>query len=834
MKKRLFTLMVTIWASVTPLGVVYAQFQTLEDKYGTSTSTPVQQKAPDETTSATKTTGSTGSSATSAPPGMVYIGGKEWPIEEMIKQVALWTGKHFLLEGKIKGDVAIIADGYIPIDMAVQAFYSALETQGYTTYETPSGMIRVIKQSESKTKPKDLFRDKMLLRGNKDGLYSDKLITRIINLENISANEIQQVIKDMISKNGSSFAYPATNSIIITDTGSNIDHVLKLVKELDTSGPQEVLEVIAVANADAKDIAEKIKTIFNVGKEQSGSVSRRSSRRRSRRNQTAELEDVQAISQVIADERTNSLLIMGSKRSIAKVRALIARLDRALDGAEGNIQVYTLKYANATEMEETLSKLVSGASSSSSSSKASSSNSSSRSSRRSNRNNNNNSSSSSSSGVSLEGGVKVIADEQTNQLIIMASPKDFNTLVEHVIAKLDIPRPSVYLEAVIMSMDISKTNELGLSGLFGGVLGSVAGNSLTAFGGVLPLTPVSAAGLLEKEGGVAGGIVSDTTIEFTGIDGTTTTIPTVGAIMNALTSNTDVNVLASPHLLALDNEEARIKVGQQVPVVTAGSLSTGAVNSFSVERQDVGLILSIKPQISDGDMVRLELEQTISNVFSTSDTLGPTLDEDEVKTTVVAKNRQTIVIAGLIDDKQQTTVHKVPLLGDIPVVGNLFKNKQTTNTKSNLVIFITPYIVRESADNFAILKKKIEERNQFIDMNFGKKQRKLIRRAIEDHAKELLEFRCDLSNMDNPCFAQNSYQDSIQKTNTYYAPSTSQPTTTTTATTSAPAQTSSTVSTNSATTSTSSTTSTPTTTTSDSKNGKKKSWDPPRKTKYKN
>ena len=198
-------------------------FQTLEDKYGKSSSVPVQQKVPEATTATTPTdplgttnpTTDGGPSPEKVPPGMVYIGGKEWEIEDMIKQVSRWTGKFFMETG-VKGKVTIIADGYMPVDLAVQTFYSALESNGYTAYETPGGVIRVIKSSESKTKPKDLFRDKISINGDQEALLSEKMITRIITLNNISANEIYSVIKDMISKDGSGFAYTSTNTLIIT------------------------------------------------------------------------------------------------------------------------------------------------------------------------------------------------------------------------------------------------------------------------------------------------------------------------------------------------------------------------------------------------------------------------------------------------------------------------------------------------------------------------------------------------------------------------------------------------------------------------------------------
>ena len=190
----------------------------------------------------------------------------------------------------------------------------------------------------------------------------------------------------------------------------------------------------------------------------------------------------------------------------------------------------------------------------------------------------------------------------------------------------------------------------------------------------------------------------------------------------------------------MDNEEAQIQIGQEVPTPSGTTVSSG-VTTFNVTREDTGIILKISPQISESDTIRLKLSQEVTNVISTDVNLGPTLTKRAVDTVVVAHDKQTVVIGGLIDDQATSTVNKIPLLGDIPVLGNFFKNKATKKVKTNIVIFITPYIIRERADYLAILQKKIEERNLFIDLNYGKSQRKQIRETIRNHAHELLEYK---------------------------------------------------------------------------------------------
>lgn len=714
---KIFLSLINFWIILTLLmpAQVFAQgFQKLQDKYGAPSSIPLQQKEPDATSQDSDDEG--------VPEGMIMLNGVDVDIKDMIKLMANTTGKNFILNDRVRGKITIISEKPMTYDMAYQAFLSALEVNGFTTVETPAGLINVIPQKDALQSPIELFKEASPV--------TDKYITRIMQLSNISANDLVNVVKPMVSKNGSIIAYPTTNSVIITDTGSNINHILKLVKELDQEGPQEVLEIIPIVNADAKDIADKVTEIFEDEKEDTRNVRRR---RISRRGAQQEMEDVQAISKVIADERTNSVIIMGTKRSIVKVKALIARLDRSIEGIEGRIHVYYLRHANAKEMSEVLSGLVEGAEADTKSKSKS------------------RTAKSDGAGLELEGGVKVTADESTNSLIITASPKDFTTLVDKVIQKLDIVRPQVYLEAVIMSLDVNKTSTWGIAGNGGFNNTTASGNTFSAFGAVLPLTSNAVSSIASASGGLGAGAFSSDAIDFTLSDGSTISIPAISGILQALQSDTDVNVLSTPSILTLDNEEATIQVGQDVPVPSGTTVSSG-VTTFNVSREEVGIILKITPQISESDTVRLQLEQEISSVFSTDANLGPTIDTKKVQTVVIAKNKQTIVIGGLIDDSQSVTTHKVPLLGDIPVLGNLFKSRTTTKEKTNLIVFITPYIIRNRGDYMAILKKKIEERNAFIDMNYGTSQKKSIRQAISNHAEDLLEFKCKDADLTDPCY----------------------------------------------------------------------------------
>ncbi len=656
---------------------------------------------------------------------LIYLNATDTDITEIIKQISKATGTNFLLDDSLKGKITIISEKPMTKDMAYQAFLSALEVMGYTTVATPAGLIKVIPTKEAINKPLDIFKDETPM--------TDRFITRIVQVKNISANEISSVVKTLVSKDGNLFAYPATNSLIITDTGSNIDRILKIIRELDQEGPQEVIEIIPIQYADAKDITEKITQLFEQESSGSSKVTATRSRRGAKGGGEAELQELPSISKVITDERTNSIIILGTKRAIIKVKALISRLDTSVSEAEGAIHVYYLKHADAKELADVLGSLVSDSSKSKKTTiKKDDSGASTAESK--------GEKSSSSGAVELEGGVKVTADEATNSLIITASPKDFKTLVEMVIAKLDIPRRQVYLEAIVMELSVNKNRQTGFSGNFGTIF-QLFGSDMSGFGTVLPLATSTISSIAGAAGGLAGGVISENTIDFTLSDGSSVSVPAVSAIIQALQTDTDVNVLSTPSILTLDNEEAQIQVGEEVPTPSGTTVSSGGVTSFNVTREDTGIILKITPQISESDTVKLEISQEITNVVATDENLGPTLTKRSVETVVVAHDKQTVVIGGLIDDRLSMTTNKVPLIGDVPILGQLFKNKTTLKEKTNIIVFITPYIIREKADYLSILKRKIEERNVFIEHNYGPHQRKLIRESIANHAHQLLDYK---------------------------------------------------------------------------------------------
>lgn len=670
----------------------------------------------------------------------LYLNAVDTDIREIIKQIAKVTGKNFLVDQKIRGKVTIISEDKMTVEEAYQAFLSALEVLGYTVVQAPGNLTKIIPMKDALQSPLPIYRD--------DSPVTDAFITRIVQMDNISAVEMSNAIKTLVSKQGNLFAYPATNSLIITDTGSNIDRLLKIMQDLDTEGPSESIEIVAIKYADAKDIAEKVTELYEEEDDQP-TRTRRRVRRRTRRAASPELDEKPYLSKIIPDDRTNSVIILASKRAITKVKGLIARLDRKLeDGAEGKIHVHYLKHSDAKELAEVLNALA--ATSISGTRAGGVAGSGARTPGRRGTGQADRAAGGQVVTAQFEGGLKVAPDENTNALIITATAKDYKTLADQVIAKLDIPRKQVYVEVVIMELTISNDRNLGVSGQGGGTF-SIGGNPALGFGSSLGGT---ASGLSASAlSGLAAGVVSQTTqtIPVTQPDGTITNleIPTFGFILNALQTDNNVNILSTPNLLTLDNEEAEIIVGGEVPFPTGTTLTPGGNSTFNVTRENVGITLKMTPQINEGDTVKIKLRQEITQVIPGASevvltSLGPSTTKRSVETVVAAKDQQTIVIGGLIDDKVTINTTKVPFLGDIPILGHLFKQKRTVKEKTNILVFLRPYIIRDTKDFLKILQKKVEERNMFISQNYGKRQQKIIRQSIRSHSADLLEFRSQL------------------------------------------------------------------------------------------
>jgi general secretion pathway protein D len=439
-----------------------------------------------------------------------------------------------------------------------------------------------------------------------------------------------------------------------------------------------------------------------------------------------------SISKVVADERTNKLIIISDEKSFQRIVELVRQLDTPTAG-EGTIHVIFLKNANAEDLSNTLQNLASGASRRSGGTVippvpgAGSL--------------------SSPPGVAaprsggtaelFSGEVKVTADKPSNSLVVIASASDF-AVVQRLIEKLDRPRRQVFVEAVIMEIDIDNTGNLGVGMHLAVPVNTPNGKGFIPIGlepgKISSLNPSSALQL----GGFLTGLVGPVSAELKDIF----PFPSVGVVIQALQSNSDVNVLSTPHLIAQDNEESEIIVGSNVPfqagynpgfatgagTTTSGSTTNNLLASpyavsliAPIQRQNVDLKLKIKPQIHEGDMVRMDIEESQEEIVSNDPTLGPTTAKRSVKTKVVVKDQSTIVIGGLVQERNLTSVSKVPLLGDIPILGWAFRSTSTQKKKTNLLLLLTPYIIRDQSDFRRILERKQREHRELYELYYGKK-----------------------------------------------------------------------------------------------------------------
>jgi general secretion pathway protein D len=646
---------------------------------------------------------------------LVYLNVQDQDIKDVIKQISKATGKNFIIDDKVRGKVTIISEKMMTKEEAYQAFLSALEVAGFTVVTGPGGIIKVVALKDAISSPIPIHVDSTP--------YTDSFVTRLISLDNISATDMANAVKGLVSKSGNLFAYPATNTLIITDSGTNIDRLMKLIKELDQEGPQEVVEIIPVAYADASDVAQKVLQLFEIEKAQ---AARATIARRTRRGAAAatQLAEIKAVSKIIADDRTNSIIVLASTRAIDRVRSLIKKLDTPLDeGESGKVHVHYLKYANAPDLAATLSSLTSGAKAPTTAKgikgKAAAKK---------------------PTVAHFEGGISIAADESTNALIITATARDYQTLVDELISKLDIPRRQVYLEAVVMELTMKKTGDYGVSGYGGGGSSSVLGFGQTFGAAATLFDPLS----FFSQGGLLGGAFGRNTIQINvptqGGTAQTMTIPTFAAFLNMLQVYADTNVVSTPNILTLDNEEAEITVKRKEYAESTTSTATGVISSTPTPLE-TGLTLKITPQISEGDVVRLKIAHELSNFEEKPQgAIASPERSRKINTTVMAADGQTVVLGGLMQDVVSHSKSKVPILGDIPIIGWLFRQQSSRTDKSNLLVFITPHVIRDPTDYTSVLKRKINQRNAFIADNFGKRQAESIRDVIRAHRADLLEY----------------------------------------------------------------------------------------------
>ncbi len=604
-------------------------------------------------------------------------------ISVLIDYISEKTGKKFIVDPAVKGKVTIIypnSEG-ISADDAYRVFESVLEVHGFAT--VPSGsVIKIVPavQARSKSIP-TVIKDE----GRR---ADDKFVTRIIRLDYADPEEIRKFIQPLVSKTSMVLADSNANLLVITDALANINRLLEIIKAVDVPSENEELEIIPLKYASAASIGKSIGQLFT----QARTVRRRTAR-------TAQA----AAIKIIPDERTNSLLVFAPREDIDKLRSLLAQLDVEVTTEGGNIHVYYLQHADAEELVKVLTNLPTKQSGKTDDNKVVRPNPAEPQTQKGEAAAQGQSETASApASVELSDDIKITADPETNTLIITSSKEEYKVL-EEVIKQLDIPRRMVYLEALIMEVSIDKQFKIGAEwggkGSFHdetGILGS--GFTDNKFGlvsgvsqGIAGMATGATLGILKKGVKIGGAY-----------------FPNLGAVVNTFQKDSDINIIATPQILTTDNKEANITVGENVPYITSkNSSTTGSTQDYTnYEYKDVGTTLKITPQINQANLLRLDIEVEVTRLKSEAGVATPTTYKRSAATSVVVHNEDIVVIGGMIGQDATSGDYKVPLLGDVPVLGWLFKTHESSKRKTNMFIFIAPRIVASSPELTDIYYKK--------------------------------------------------------------------------------------------------------------------------------
>lgn len=545
-------------------------------------------------------------------------------ITAVIAAISEMTGRNFIVDPRVKGKVTIISNHAMSSEEVYQVFLSVLKVHGFAAIPG-NNVTKIVPQVGAK-------QDAIRTATTRDSGEGDEFVTRVIDVKYVNAAQLVPILRPLVPQQGHLAAYPASNVLVISDSAGNIKRLVKIIRRIDQASGDEI-EVVKLEHASATEVVRIITRLKPSDPKSPEQV------------------------KIVADERSNSVLLGGAKSDRVRMRALMAHLDTPVE-VGGNTHVIYLKNAVAKNLVPVLT----GVSQSVAGAKA---------------------------GQKQAGArdISIQADENTNALVINAPPDVFRSL-RTVIHKLDVRRAQVLVEAIIAEVTTNATRELGIQWAFDGFsvdkpIGFVnfsAGGSLTD---LLTTPPTISDGIT-----VAAGDFSGST--------------KVGAILRALSGDSETNILSTPTLVTLDNEEAEIVVGSNVPFLTGSYSSTGSGSTPSnpfqtVQREDVGLTLKIKPQINEGNAIKLEVDQEVSSVSDSDVGVDLITSKRAIKTSVIVENDQVVVLGGLIEDQLRESEQRVPGLGDIPILGWLFRHNKTTKVKTNLMVFLHPVILKDAA-----------------------------------------------------------------------------------------------------------------------------------------
>lgn len=621
---------------------------------------------------------------------------KETELEDLVNWMMTITCQKFIWDRKVRsGKVTILSPEPVTVDEAYAAFYAALETMGLTV--EPSGKyFKIVETTDAKNRTLPLYGD------DANAPNSDRFVTQLIRIKNGGTKDISDVLNQLKSKQGS--VDVVGNLIILTDKGSSIRRLERIVQELDTPTASEKIFFYQLQYAKAEEVAQIIRDIFGEGSKGGDAPAK---------GKRAASTTPSSINRVIVDERSGTLIVITNEADYVVIRRLIESLDVKLPGGGGRIHVRKLKNADAQAVATVLSALATGAKQAAQAGT-----------------DKNKAPGGAISADLFSGDVKITPDQDTRSLVIIASAADYKNL-EPVIDKLDMERRQLYIEIYMLEVSIKHNTDVGAGAHFGAQLGASTSNGFAVIGSAptvalnsLILNPAAFKGL-------AGGIVGPLVGGSGQLLGLGRDVPGFGAVIQALQTSSDVNVVSEPHMYAADNQEANIEIGRNVP--TQGALSAlGGANGIgglpvqSIERQDVTLRIKIKPYINDERNVTMDVEVEDRDIADTSPTLGVTTTKRRFKLDkIVGRDGQPFVLGGLIRDRESEAVSQVPGLGSIPLLGWLFKSRQKGREKVNLLLIMVPHIIDSPDDVRRIHERRDKERMEFIERETNFKRREL-------------------------------------------------------------------------------------------------------------
>jgi len=657
-------------------------------------------------------------------------------IVQVINLISELTGKSFLVDDKVRGKVTIIAPTEVTLEEAYQIFLSVLEIQGFTI--VPQGpIIKIIPSRDVKDNPIPTATDTQ----HPFSPTTESFVTQLVPLQYADANDIRGLLTPLVSKESSLLAYAPTNSLIVTDTVSNINRLLKIITALDVEAPSAIFKVVMLKFAQAEQIANALRSAVEgltgaggpdagtgapTGAEAAPQPGAQPTARGRRPSQASAGQRTQRGPRVIPDARTNSLVLIATRADMGTLEDLIMKLDIRTPEGRGQIHVYYLQYANAEELAQVLTaqageitRTLTPTSTGQSTTPGglppttpgglppTTSTVGTQTTRR-----------QGVVGGTTLSGISIVADKPTNSLVITAPPEAY-ALIKEIIQKLDVRRSQVLVESLIAEVTLNKAQQLGVewrainspngtqvfasstgsgqTGLLNSTLGPISGTGAGSTGTSNPLTSLASQGFLL-------GLLRTITITTDPSNpNSSTQILNIPLLLRAFQGDTDVNILSTPNLLTTDNEEAEIVIGEQRPFLRqaqdtpiGGVTGTSTIRTF--EFKDTGITLRVTPQISQGKTVRLKLAQEVTAFVSESEVGAVTTTKRSAKTTVIVDDNQTIVIGGLISNDNNEAKTQVPCLGNIPIFGWAFKQTSVSKRKTNLLIFLTPHIITSPED----------------------------------------------------------------------------------------------------------------------------------------